>query len=259
SDRQAAQCEERISKIIKTQEAEERAAKRKKIIAITVSLVAVVAIIVTVLAETVIIPQSKINKATQAVYQGEYNNINVGDRFNFGAYNNGEDITWRVLAKEENKILVISDKALFDMSYNEEYTGITWEKCTLRKYLNNDFLNNCFSEENQKRILKTKVINDNNPEYETSGGADTVDKVFLLSIDEANKYFTSDNDRKARDIRGQKSWWWLRSPGNHSYNAAYVYYVGSVSDRGAYVNCNGNYGDHVDGAVRPALWINLES
>ncbi|MCR4594270.1 MAG: toll/interleukin-1 receptor domain-containing protein, partial [Clostridiales bacterium] len=243
--------EEKIREIEEKEELQRAAAKKKKILISAICLMLALATVISVVMVTVIIPQNKIKKATESFNQGNYSDIYAGYKFNFGTYN-GEDITWRVLAKEENKILVISDKALFHKEYNEVYTDTTWEKCTLRKYLNNDFLNNCFSEENQKKILKTKVINDNNPEYGTSGGADTMDKVFLLSIDEANKYFASDNDRKARDILGQKSFWWLRSPGYSSNFAACVCGDGSVDNFGFNVIRGGL-------AVRPALWINLES
>ena len=48
------------------------------------------------------------------------------------------------------------------------------------------------------------------------------------------------------------SWWWLRSPGYRQDTAAYVDYDGSVDYDGGYV-------DRDFFAVRPGLWINLDS
>lgn len=60
--------------------------------------------------KTVIIPKQRINKIKTA---------NVGDIIVFGTYeqdnnisNGKENIKWLVLAKENNRVLVISDKAL---------------------------------------------------------------------------------------------------------------------------------------------------
>ena len=92
--------------------------------------------------------------------------------------------------------MLISKYGLDAKPYNEKITGITWESCTLRKWLNNDFLNAAFSAEERAIISKTRVTADENPEYDTSPGNDTNDKIFLLSITEVNKYFSSDEARK---------------------------------------------------------------
>lgn len=203
-------------------------------------------------------------------------NAKVGDRVFFGTYeqdgdtsNGKEDIEWLVLARENNRILVISEKALDCQPYNEDYVDITWENCTLRKWLNGTFVNSAFSEAERAKIPTVTVSADKNPEYSTNPGNATQNKVFLLSITEAEKYFTTDEARKcvpteyAIDQGAYTSdsytkngeatcWWWLRSPGYYQDLAAYVYSGGGVRGRGGSV-----YYD--DRAVRPALWIDLES
>ena len=76
----------------------------------------------------------------------------VGCKVYFGAYeqdnntsNGKEDIAWLVLAKENNRILVISDKALDCQPYNYLMVNITWETCSLRQWLNDTFFNMAFS------------------------------------------------------------------------------------------------------------------
>ena len=171
---------------------------------------------------------------------------------------------WEVIDKEEDKVLIISQYCLF---CQESYTGgyQTWEKCPTRKLLNGSFYDETFTEEEKQRILTTKVINKDNEEYETSGGKDTNDKIFLLSIDEVNKYFPKAEDRyayatlsaqKAVDEDEGKFDWWLRSPGRMTegfdpvLKQSYVKTNGFVSKAGTIVNCY-NLG------IRPAMWISI--
>lgn len=197
---------------------------------------------------------------------------NVGSTVFFGSYeqdgntsNGKEDIKWIVLAKESDRILVISNQALDCMSFNTNHTAFTWENCSLREWLNGSFLNDAFSTAEQKMILNTRVTADKNPSYSTSPGKNTTDKVFLLSIAEANKYFNSNDDRACTPtqyaiIQGAKTqsyfniklcWWWLRSPGYDSNHAALVGCYGSL----IYDNSFG--GDNYGIAVRPAMWISI--
>ena len=195
----------------------------------------------------------------------ELESVSVGDHFTFGNYPQGEDgeeqpIEWRVLAVEDGKALVISEKLLDYVQYNETYTDVTWETCTLRNWMNNDFISKAFSSSQQAKIITVTNQNPNNPEYGTKGGNATQDKIFALSIDEAEKYFSSDSDRRAYttdyahkkgyDRRDRSEYWWLRSPGSFSFLAAGVFGGGSIGRSGSHV-----YDDEV--AVRPAFWLNL--
>ena len=203
----------------------------------------------------------------------ELGSVSVGDHFTFGNYPQGEDgeeqpIEWRVLAVEDGKALVVSEKLLDCVQYNETYTDVTWETCTLRKWMNNDFISKAFSSSQQAKLATVTNENRDNPDYHTSGGNATQDKIFALSIDEAEKYFGSDDDRMAAPTgyakkqgayvsdsyslpSGEKTgWWWLRSPGNGSNDAANVGISGSIFLIG--IDVRGNRG-----CVRPAFWLNL--
>ena len=173
-------------------------------------------------------------------------------------------IEWLVLAKKGDKALVISKYALDCQKYNTSSSCETWGTCSLRKWLNGTFINNAFSSDEQNMIQTTTVTADKNPSYSTFPGNNTTDKVFLLSIHEVKKYFGSNEARKCAatdyaisngadtDDEFKTCWWWLRSPGEYSFYAAYVHCGGFVDSSGGIVNAGGF-------AVRPALWINLES
>ena len=185
----------------------------------------------------------------------------------FGSYSFEEDgtphpIRWRILKREGNKALLFSTYGLDAKRYNERYEGVTWETCSLRRWLNEDFYRTAFTDEEKSRILPTKVKNEDNPQWHTPGGNDTEDRIFLLSSSEAKQYLATWLERvKISTPYAEKSgvweagnginWWWLRSPGLSSYNAALVFCVGVIVDDGYLVH-------YFDDAVCPALWINLD-
>lgn len=196
--------------------------------------------------------------------------LRVGSICKFGSYwQNGETsngkkpIEWIILDTKGTSILLISKYALDSQAFDSSYSNFKWEGCSLRKWLNETFLNNAFSTEEQKQIKNTTVSNDNNQYINTWSYNNTNDKVFLLSILEVNNYFRSDYARKCAPtdyaiaqgastsssitVGGRSTCcWWLRSPGIHPFCASYV-------------NCNGSvYIDGCSGEVRPALWIDAE-
>lgn len=95
----------------------------------------------------------------------------VGNYVTFGEYPQttaGEDMTpieWLVLARNGNKALLISRYGLDAQKYNTINTGVTWEKCTLRTWLNNAFYNKAFNSAEQTAILITNVDNSKNQCY----------------------------------------------------------------------------------------------
>ena len=202
----------------------------------------------------------------------------VGDIISFGHYeqdnnlNNGQEtIEWIVLDCDavENKVLLLSRYGLDTKPYHENYEDVTWEKCSLRSWLNGDFLNTAFTADEQRGILKTNMNNSKSQGYSgwnTDGGNDTVDQIFLLSYLEAfDEYFKDNESRTCKptpyaiakgayaDPSNGNGWWWLRSPGSYQTSAALVYYDGS------------RYSYSVDfvfsnsGCIRPALLVNLNS
>lgn len=196
-------------------------------------------------------------------------NAVVGDKVYFGKYeqdnnkdNGKEQITWIVLAAEDGKALLISEKVLDAKKYNEEQIDITWETCTLRKWLNEDFLKSAFKSSEKRAIVETNLTNKSNPKYGTPGGNDTKDKIFMFSFDEAEKYLINVEAYRALGTKFAESnglmlssgllfpgnsGWWLRSPGYYPYDAGYVNYDGLVYNE-LYVNY-ANFG------IRPVIWV----
>lgn len=187
------------------------------------------------------------------------------DIINFGNYN------WRVLEVENSKALIISENIIELRWYHQEFVDITWSECGLRSYLNDEFYNN-FGQHEKSRIISVTNKNPDNPWFRTRGGTDTVDRIFLLNIEEACEYFGSstgnllnkseqrwliddcNNERRQAKFGNAYHWWRLRSPGYYSKTSASISSNGSV-----YVRGNGVFGRPRDGGgVRPALWLELK-
>ena len=74
----------------------------------------------------------------------------VGSTVVFGSYEQGEGqvpIEWTVLDRQEDRALLLSKYALDAMPFHEvEDWNVTWADCTLRSWLNGEFLDVAFSE-----------------------------------------------------------------------------------------------------------------
>ena len=161
------------------------------------------------------------------------------------------DLEWIVLDVQKDRALLITKECLLMAPYYERNERVTWEECSLRIRLLPVLLGRIFDSAERDRVLLWNNQNPDNVLFGTSGGTDTEDRLFLLSIDEAKQYFPYDEARVAQH-NGKNWWWWLRSPGHDANHAAFVHDVGSIYIYGTYVNRN-------SGGVRPAFWLDLKS
>ena len=282
--------EERIAAEHKAEEeriaAELKEKKKKKILTIVIPVLVVIIAAILIVTQ-VVIPENNYKQACQLLDDGNLSeaitafkeldgykdsekkiaeanskvlcSAEVGEKCWLGNYEN-EQIKWRVLDKQDNSLLIITDKIIDTKPYNDEYVDITWENCTLRKWLNEEFVSEAFTKKEQEAILQTNIKNEDNLDFGTDGGKDIKDKVYLLSIDEAEKYLPLYEDRQAEGTEYAKttklyvedngySSWWLRSPGVRACRVAYVGEDGHVYQDSIYRV------DYDEVGVRPALWI----
>lgn len=240
-------------------------------------------------------------KAIQLVSEGSAGNLGGGqaDNVYFGNYyqsNNSttEPVKWRVLSNTGGQLFLLSDQNLDVFQYHTENESVTWETSTMRSWLNgydassntggssgtdytgDNFLDTAFSAKEQNAIVETAVVNDDNKDdnYGTNGdgGNNTTDRIFLLSIAEADnrsyfpKYsssrysantpYVADGGRLGTHMNGEDEdyldRWWLRSPGSDNTMAAGIDEYGGELYEGNPVN-NKSF------AVRPAFNLNLEN
>lgn len=163
---------------------------------------------------------------------------------------NGSPLEWYVLYSKDGKsLLMLKEDKLPHRPFHPEGVAVTWESCSLRRWLNGEFYGTAFSASEQERILEVTVPAHPNTGFDVDSGRDTQDKVFLLSVNEARGLLRGDSVRLfMNESANAPAWWWLRSPGYHARAAAGIHPEGGVFDYG---NC----ATYADGAVRPVLWV----
>ena len=233
--------------------------RRKKIYIL--AAVAALAIVVIIAASSII---SYVGILQQA--KANVSDAKVGSIVTFGTYTEEPDtlekskIDWRVLAKEDDRILVISDRIIDAMPYhNVSQVDVTWETCSLRKWLNSAFINSAFNSAEKKLIIESEVLTEKASYSDTDSGNNTKDKIFLLSESEFEKYLHSDGSCFATNYATEKTAegyytylysWWLRSPGARPDSASDVFI--STSD------VDSTYAAYSHNGVRPAMWISVK-
>ncbi|MBD5486336.1 MAG: hypothetical protein HDR18_12585 [Lachnospiraceae bacterium] len=184
----------------------------------------------------------------------------------FGSYeqdndltNGAEPIEWRILKEEEGRILLLSRYGLDAQFYNDTDEDVTWETCTLREWLNGEFYNTAFDEEEKNLIESTYIETADNPDAypNTMGGNPTVDLLFLLSGEEAEEYLQLYATVQATEYAMAKGGYtgnnnmaraWLRSPGGAQNGAQIITAKGTVDTAG-------DYNSLICNAVCPAMWV----
>ena len=201
-----------------------------------------------------------------------------------------EPIEWIVLEKTDERMLLVSKYALDCQAYNkpasskrkpedwdiDDARACTWETSSIRKWLNEIFLMDAFSSTERNKIIENLVVADKNPEYKTNPGNNTEDKIFLLSIQEFNRYFNSDDEKKCQATEycisrygdfvafdvDNNCFWLLRTPGDNSISVAAVCDMGAFGDEELHFDSCEVYNEgylvvSILG-VRPALWVKLK-
>ena len=192
----------------------------------------------------------------------------VGQTVKLGTYeqdnntkNGKEQIEWVVVKVESKRVLLVSKKVLSAKEFNKNGTDNTWANSSIRTWLNGEFYKNAFSTAEKEKIVSAKVAAASSAKYGTSGGDATTDKVFLLSLEEANTFFTSkealkcDSTAYAQSLGATSRFggteWWLRTPGSNGDNVA------TIKDTGA-GNEEGRSRDVSWVGIRPAVWVTKE-
>lgn len=151
---------------------------------------------------------------------------------------------WRVLDKVEDNVLLIKDHALGSTPFNDSGAPCTWATSSVRTFLNTTFLEENFYEDELNAINDSEVITPANPYYKgVDGGENTIDKVYLLSITEEEKY--------VEQLHSTETCWWLRTPGAFEGSMAFVYRDKQVMPYGYDVAST-------EITVKPVIWVSLK-
>lgn len=195
------------------------------------------------------------NNNTYDTYDSNHTKLDVpsvGSTVVFGTYQY-ESIPWLVLTKQNGKALLISKYGLETIPYNSTKKLVNWNNCTLCDWMNNTFYNDAFSSEEQAYITYGNSVDQ---------------KIFALNRNEAEKYFSSANNRRTVATDHAKSQgtyvnaggyspWWLRVEGKTQNLVTAVDVDGDIdSDYADYLEISGSKGVTLDTVTaRPAMWV----
>ena len=204
--------------------------------------------------------------------------IKAGDTIVFGTYpqeegsQNYQELNWRVLAVEEGEALLLTEECIEAMPFLQAFPDspeddlrTSWRDSTIREWLNSVFVSECFTPEDERKLVERTVQYPDLEKESDMPSGETRDRVFLLSEREVRKYLPSRASRKAGGsnaaVEGEPAlflseltdtaFWWLRSPGDEDYCAQTVGAEGSVASGGYLVS-------RPDIGVRPAVWMKVD-
>lgn len=198
-------------------------------------------------------------------------NVKPGDHLTFGSWQQGRNgetapLEWIVLERDGSRALVMSEYLVDFMQFG----GMNWAESEVRRWLNNDFYSKAFSAAEREKIRETELKNEDEQYQGTYGGGDTVDRIFLLTAEDAYNYHSSSGELRADYTEwGEKKRkdavmptlkpgysyasvfgdpYWLRSVGKR-------FCIKSVESSGGISNST-RYDTQLMG-VRPVMWIEM--
>lgn len=237
--------------------------------------------------------RNRIGRGNDKTLYNELARIQIGDILLFGSYylpgvadpNDVKvkcPIDWQIIDKNGDRLMLLSKHSLYWNYYDGRAPIMgppprtSWEKSTIREELNSERIEEWFSIPEQSIIMENIQFMDENPVYQTSSGKATLDKLFLLSLEEAKRYLKIDkqSSRNLDPARGNSAggymimadedpdkegeimlfpaWesWWLRTSGIDDRLVICVKEDGTIDYEGI-----GASADEV--GIRPAMWIDF--
>lgn len=193
----------------------------------------------------------------------------AGDVIEFGHYeqdnnleNGKEPIEWFVLEVKDGKAWLMTKYCIEVVIFYPQRVPMYWGKSDLRAWMNGDFLQEAFSAEEQA-LIQTTIVENDNPHGMKGAGADTEDKVYLLSKSEVLRFFPEMADRVAYPTEYARAQgatlssetgscrWWTRTPGARKMDMCGMRVDGRISEYGMQdVDWPGN-------TMRPVLWVSV--
>ena len=204
--------------------------------------------------------------------QPQYYRWTDTDSYHYFRY---EPIRWRIIEINGDEIMLLSDKLLDCVPYNRVSEAVSWQDSYLRQFLNNEFYDQAFSDEEKEAIIEKQINNNPNRAYGTSCGNTTADKVFVLSeeevfldtkatrhgfyaytgVDDPAKRFRPTMYAMARGtwyspVEGYRGngFWFMRTNGYSESSVTYICDMGYIYEHGTDVLC-------ADSGILPVICI----
>lgn len=169
----------------------------------------------------------------------QYNLLNaeIGTLVTYGTYNQTDNISpieWNVLAKSDDKVLLLSKHIIDAKPYTDEDNA----SFSLTQWLNGTFKDTAFGKAESKSIAEVFLLNREQVESYVEG------KEFAAS---APTKYALDQDGYNEDYSGDYVWWTSEASSSRHY----------VIKPGGYSSSHVQEDTSVEG-IRPAIWVSLE-
>lgn len=151
---------------------------------------------------------------------------------------------WIKLGEEDGKVIVLSKEIICDKAFDDNNKN-NWETSTLRKYLNEIFLEELLENGAKEGDFLT-VVTDLTADDGTKKYGQAEDLISLITCDDYRKY--------REHIKLIDSWWWTSTP--YSSLASSSRYARVVNSSGALYNGDAYIGR---GGVRPPCNLSSET
>ena len=211
-------------------------------------------------------------------FQMVLNSVYTGDTITLGEYeqdgnlyNGSEALTWTVHEIKDGRALLLCDTCIAAIPFNSDGSDNSWGNSDIRNWLNGEFYNSAFSDNERNIIVETELSTGrlSDAEYHTFGetyGEDEItnDRVFVPDLSEfwsitdellvseiANENLMSNNPFWRRDY--YRTMFWIRCPYGEENNYACGYDTDGEQSM-YYVFSPDTYA-----LVRPAVWIDVRS
>jgi len=189
-------------------------------------------------------------KITDYYMPHDYKNAQVGDVVKLGTYeqdndlNNKEEIEWVVVDKNDDKLLLLSKNSLDFVRFSG--ANREWSDSSIKNWLNDDFYNNAFSDDEKELISETLI--ENTHEYKFGY---EYDMIFILSLDESKTYISNYAPPTA-----------YAESKNHFYSDDYIWTRSSGDEYSEIIGYKDRNNNRVFNSqqflyVRPAMWIDI--
>jgi len=161
---------------------------------------------------------------------------------------------WEALLLDvtDEMAMVVTKNAVAEMRYNESLVDCFWEDCSLRAWLNGEFLVRLPESTTRKIIIAYPME----------------DKVFLLSADETVKHWPRESDRTLVVSGGNRPWWlrgkfWRRRDNDQGFwremcEMPLVRASGEIQRPFRVMGEEGERERRQTALVRPAMWVSLK-
>ena len=177
-----------------------------------------------------------------------YSQVQYGFYDSNATLDGNEELSWYIIKKEDDKVLLLLKDSLWPMAYQKEHTYVSYYDSDVRDILINEGCYELFNKAYRKYLVADEV---------------TGDKVFLLSVDDVKNYSIPADILMSKPTEDAKKYtgiyidnhnkntaWWLRDD-NAVINASIVNSNGIVSEHSQEVNRSRF-------ALRPAIWVKVQ-